>query len=208
MTKKQLLLAVGALLLGALPPNAASAQTIGFDDLVPTQFAAIPNGYHGFDWLNVYVLDTTNDPFGAVAAASMPNVGFPGNGAPSGFALASPGTFTLGSIAFIAWAPFPGVPPAGSTTVTGYNGAAQLFQMDVPLGASYATTVFNWTGIDRVTFDQHGAGWYVADDVVIGRVGGPPPGPGTTAPEPASVALLGTGLAALGAWGRRSRVHA
>jgi hypothetical protein len=200
MRKKQSL-SVAALLLGLALPSAGRAQTIDFDNLTPGfGGSAVTNGYGGLNWANIYALNTiSGNPFAPVTAASSPNVIFPGNGAPSSISVAS-GTFTLGSIDFIQWAPFLGA-LAPSTTVTGFNGATQLFQTVVPLGSSYATTVFNWSGVDLVTFDQSGAGWYVADNVVLGQVGGGPPT--TTAPEPTTVGLLAAGL--LGVAVRRAR---
>ena len=193
LSRRITLLAVLAL------PAAASAQTIDFDDILTSSYTALGT-YRGFDWSNTFAL-AAGTSFAPVAAASSPNVIFPGFGAVSGFTLASPGTFTLGSIDFVQWAPFGGA-AAPSTTVTGYTGGTQLFQQTVTLGSSYQTTVFNWAGIDQVTFDQNGAGWYVADNIVPSAI---PTGPVTSAPEPATVTLLTAGLAALGLGVRRRR---
>lgn len=186
---------LAALSLVALPAVAA-AQPITFDDLNANGYTQLTS-YHNVDWSNTFVLEagTSFDP---VAAASSPNVIFPGFGSLSGFMPTLGGTFTLGSIDFVQWAPFGGA-PAPSTTVTGYLAGAQLYQTVVPLGATYATTLFNWSGIDQVTFDQQGQGWYVADNVVLGNISV------SATPEPATLALLGGGLLALGAVRRRNR---
>jgi hypothetical protein len=188
-----------ALLAALALPAAARAQVINFEDYPTASFDVIASGYHGFNWIDMYALNTTNDPFAPVAAVSAPNVAFNGFGTPSEIDVPTPGTLTLGSIDLTQWAPFGGS-PAPSVTVTGFLGTTQLFRKLVPLGPSYATTVFNWSGIDRVTFEpapQAGGGWFVADNIVLGIVGT------TTTPEPGSVALLATGLVALGLAARR-----
>ncbi len=183
------LAAAGAL---AAAPALAPAQTIDFDDIPLAGFSAL-GPYAGMSWTNTFVLQA-GGAFAPVAAASSPNVIFPGFGSPSGFALAAPGTFTLGSIDFVQWDPFFAGTSAPSNTVRGFLLGAPVpgFERVVTLGPGYATTVFNWAGIDAVTLDQeNGAGWYVADNVVLGAVAV------TATPEPASLALVAGGLAAL-----------
>ncbi|MDF1505096.1 PEP-CTERM sorting domain-containing protein [Roseisolibacter sp. H3M3-2] len=52
-----------------------------------------------------------------------------------------------------------------------------------------------------------GAGGAGTFEAIVDGVVGPPPGPGTTVPEPATVTLLAAGLAVLGAAGRRGVLH-
>jgi hypothetical protein len=192
-TSRRLLTLVAAAAL----PAAAHAQVIDFDD-IPTPGYQQLDTYHGFTWANMFVL-RAGTSFAPVAAASSPNVIFPGFGSLSGFAPTAGGTFTLGSIDFTQWAPFGGS-PAPSTTVTGLLAGVQLFQTTVALGPSYATTVFNWTGIDQVMLDQGGAGWFAADNVVTNIESS---GPVTSTPEPATYALVAGGLVAFGIVRRR-----
>jgi hypothetical protein len=189
-----------ALLAGAAPR--ADGQTLTFDDVTVASLAGVPTGYHGFDWFNVDILNAMSNtfPFAPVTAVSPPNVIFPGGGAPSSFRLATPGTFTLGAIDFMRWAPFG--PPAPSTTVTGYLGATPLFQTTVALGPAFTTHVFNWQGIDSVSFVQAQSlgGVFVADNLVIGAVA-------STTPEPSTWAMVAGGtmvLAAGAAYRRRA----
>ncbi|MBV9880158.1 MAG: PEP-CTERM sorting domain-containing protein [Gemmatirosa sp.] len=189
-----------AMLVAAALPVAAHAQTIDFDDYVTSGYEAL-GAYAGMSWTNTFVL-RAGTSFASVAAASSPNVIFPGFGSPSGFALSAPGTFTLGSIDLVQWDPFNYGYTAPSTTVRGFLLGAPVAGdvMTVALGSTYATTVFNWAGIDAVTFTQeNGDGWYVADNVVLGNVAV------TATPEPATLALVGGGLAALGIGARRRR---
>ncbi len=154
--------------------------------------------------------------FGALGAGTVTGNGIATNG---GFIFASGGgipvpaytiTFTNALGAF--GADFTGLGtintdfpfPAGEARFTFYNGAATVGTVAQNFGPSGATAFFGVTGLaafDRVEVRTNVGDEFTTDNVVVGAAGAP----SAVVPEPATVALVGAGLAALlGAARRRA----
>ena len=189
-------------------PSRAFGQTITFDDLSDSGIGTvIANGYQGLNWSNFYVLNTslfyeeyvTNGYTNGTVSA--PNVAFNGAGAAAAF---SGSNFTFNS------ADFTGAWNNGLTiTVTGYEGGSPVDSATFVVDTIGPTLeVFDWSGIDEVSFSSaggtsagyHGVGTQFAmDNLVINTA---------TTPEPTSFFLMGSGLLAMcGILRRRSSVR-
>lgn len=204
-------------------PAIAQGQTITFDDVNTTpvppsplcQYPLLPNGYHGLNWDNFYVLKGSGyvdvnpligythclPPSGYwTGVVSSPNVAFNNGGDPAEVGVSSGNTFTFNSVYMTsAWR------DGLNVLVQGYHGATLLYHQLLVVN-TYAPTleVFNWTGVDAVWFTPSGGdpsyyigdGTYVAiDDLTVSNV----------TPEPATLLLLATGLAGIGGVIRRRR---
>jgi hypothetical protein len=197
--------------MGVLPAI-AMAQTITFDDVntsppTPTGLCPVPqlpNGYDGFSWNNFYVLDGSSTycmvpggfRFGVV---SGPNVAFNGFGDPASVSSSTP--FTLDSL-FMTAAWTNGL----NVLVQGFVGANPFYSQSFVLNTYTPTRfVFNWTGVDSVSFASSGGvdagyighGEQIAFDNMSMTV--------NVTPEPATLLLIGTGLAGIGGAVRRRR---
>jgi hypothetical protein len=196
----------------AVLPAISGAQTITFDDVntsppTPTGLCPVPqlpNGYVGFNWNNFYVLDGSSTycmvpggfRFGVV---SGPNVAFNGFGDPASVSSTAP--FSLDSVYMTAaWS------NGLNVLVQGFVGANPFYSQSLVLNTFTPTQfVFNWAGVDSVTFASSGGvdagyighGEQIAFDNMSLTV--------NVTAEPATLLLLGTGLAGIGGAIRRRR---
>jgi hypothetical protein len=194
---KTLLSALAMVSLASVP---ALSQTATFDELdgntVANQNAPIPPGYAlpGSIWSNWVSIDH-NQTFPTekqACAISLANCAYNDNGSPAAISTATPFDFNSGY--FMSWAD----QSAGVTcnfecsmtlVVTGYNGASVVgtsTNVLSPSGPHLLT--FDFSNVDRVTFSAGtNNAWFLADNLVFNENA-------SAVPEPASVALLGTGL--------------
>jgi len=187
----------------------ASAQLATFDDLAgctPDNYygVLVDNGYSGFNWSNFYVTDglaaatTHGGPGYNNGAITRPCVALNGFGAASEITSSTAFTFNGG---YFTAAYQDGL----SVMISGFSGTTQVFSQMLSLntGGPLLWNV-NWTGVDRVRFesgDGQPGSQFVFDNFRFNNT--PDPSIPTVTPEPASLLLLGTGLA--GVVARRGR---
>lgn len=195
---KKLLGVVCVVLLAAAMPAFANT-TLDFE--VGSGSLSHPiTSYGGFTWSN---MGTINGPSYCSGACGYTNgttsgsrVGFNGFGAPM--------SMTSGSAFNLVSGNFTGAWNNGlNVTVNGWLGSTLLYTTTFST-TSYSPTfhIFNFNGIDKAEFitfggtsaGYSGGGTHVAvDDLTVG----------SSVPEPATLALMGTGMSMLGYFRRR-----
>lgn len=182
--------------------SGVSAATLDFESLgTPSVSKPINDGYGDLNW----------DNFSVVTGSRFPQ--FPGNGYTNGASsgqyvgfnnFAEPASFSSGStFDFISASLTAAFNDGLELDVVGYLNGAQIYTRSITLTTEmYATILFNWTGIDMVTFNSHGGTpkfsvsgeQFAIDDLTVVKT-----------PIPAALPLLATGLLGLGYAARRRR---
>ena len=203
-----------ALTLTATPSQAA---LINFDDFDASAVPAVDslNPYQGFTWQNWFGFTTPAGGFFANGIVSGPNAAFSGfqffGGAPVPATISNGSPFSLAS-AYLGAGWLDGL----SITVQGFLGATQVATQDLILGVSGAalTNFIGFGNVDQVVFltsgvgtsDPLGCGNFNCGQFTVDNISFGPPVVARV-PEPATLALLSLGFAALGINGvRRKRV--
>jgi hypothetical protein len=192
-----------ALTLVAAP---AAASTITFDefDLAPNSTLSIASPYQGFTWSNFSAMDPGSAAVGSGyenGTVSQENVAFNFAGNPASFSAAAP--FTLNSLYMsAAWN------DQMTVRVLGRLGGVNVFSMSLLVDHTGPNLfVFNWSGIDEVLFESSGGidvpelnglgRQFAIDNLRVNEL--------AAVPEPGTVVLFGTGVAALAYRLRRRR---
>ncbi|MBI2253754.1 MAG: hypothetical protein HYU58_03960 [Proteobacteria bacterium] len=187
----------------AIFPFAATAATLDFESVgTPGAQVEVPDGYGDLNWTNFYVLD------GAERYPQYPGNGYD-NGASSGQYVAFNGFANPASLSssstfdFISASLTAAFNEGLKLDIAGYRNGAQLYATTVTLStALYATLLFNWSGIDQLTFKSYGGvpvfgvsgHQFALDDLTVVQT-----------PIPPALPLLATGLVGLGFAARRRR---
>jgi len=182
---------------------AASAATLDFESVgTPGAQVEIPDGYGDLNWNNFYVLN------GVEQYPEYPGNGY-GTGASSGVyvgfnGFADPASIVSGStFDFISASLTAAFNEGLMLDVAGYRDGVQLYFKTVTLStALYANLLFNWSGIDQLTFKSYGGTpvfgkngrQFALDDLQVVKT-----------PIPAALPFLAIGLAGLGFAARRRR---
>jgi hypothetical protein len=176
------------LALAVCAASGAEAQTVTFDDL-PGDTSFISDGYAGLNWSNFADFNASAYGYGDTGyghgTISAPVVAYNAFGAPATISAIGSDGFTLGSAYFTAaWGD-------QTTYVNGVTTGGDL------LSTSFTTTttspylaVFNWDHVASVTFSTSYA-QFAMDNLTLGHVS-------SSAPEPASWALMLGGFGAIG----------
>lgn len=178
---------------------AAHAQSIGFDDLACGNIGAavqVPAGYAGLTWngFRCYDVTTSGNP-GYFAAARTSGTNIAINRGGSGSAITSASTFNF----FAARITSSNPDLATSYLFEGWLGSTLLFSQLVASPSDRSLQTFNFVGVDRVELTRTvGAGLFAFDDINVSV-------PIGVVPEPATTALIGGGMLALGMLARRRR---
>jgi PEP-CTERM motif len=180
----------------ALFAGTAHAATITFDEfaVAPDLSAPITNGYQGFNWTNFFANDAGPNSVGTGylnGTVSEENTGINGFGSPASFS--SAGTFTLNSF-YMSAAWLDGL----TVRVVGRLNGGTVFSTSLLVDRSGPNLfVFNWSGINEVYLETSGGtpvpGLFsqttqvAIDNIRVNE---------TAVPEPGTLLLLGSGLAA------------
>jgi len=187
-------------------PSTAGATTLDFESVGQAgDEAVIPNEYGGFDWSNFLVIDGEDE---------YPE--YPGNGYVNGtvsgdFVAFNRRSQPIASITRDSTFNFIGAAFTAAwnedllVDVKGYLDGALLYSTTLTLSTQlYADLLFNWSGIDELTFfsyggfDQLGYGGgrqFVIDDLQYTNV--------VATPIPAALPLFATAMLGLGVMARR-----
>ncbi|MEP6494059.1 MAG: PEP-CTERM sorting domain-containing protein [bacterium] len=168
---------------------AGQEQVIGFEGL-STQ-AALP-GYMGFTW------STGFNEWAIATASGFSSLFRPSSGQANAvsdemsyISFSRPEFFNLNSMFLGEFLP-PGRSEFANTMIYGYRGGDLVYSMDVDYNlASMSKVDFDWTNVDKVSIAAV-KGRVLVDDISV-----------TSTPEPATVALVGTGLLGLFLFRRR-----
>ena len=178
----------------ALASPLRAQTTLGFEGLTGS---AVPQGYGGFSWLggagaiSWQLAYPSSGPYDRPSSGVM-NVWSDG-GTRLDMLFASASLFDFNSVYLSDLNGACDNNPGGSAdqTVRGFLGGVQLYSSTVSISCSTMQQfTFNYLGIDQVTFDQRPYNLLV-DDITINSPNAVP------VPEPASLALLATGLVGL-----------
>lgn len=208
--------AFAAIVASAMLPTVGRAQTITFEDLAPVRSEFVSLGitttYHGFHWGST--LYGTGNPSGtgwAVASVANPAVApapTPVSGTAYGWNFNGPQSLFIDFLAptyvqgaSFAWlgTGFPG--NSSSMQLFGYDGLGnQLFSSSVlTLSGSFQYLAADFAGVQALEMrGDNNPSWFSVDDIILGV-------PAAVVPEPASLALLATGLLGTGLVARRRR---
>jgi len=184
----------------------ACVITIGFDDLtldqpwngVSNAWTDVPANYHGLVWTGWEAMSRT--AYNAVYSQNDTGLPSDPNFAYSGHDTATltigGGQFYLEGISLSSWGGNLAAPGATtSVTIEGWLNGQLVEVSHQTIGLGWSNVPFpNHQLVDRVEFLPEGpnAGYFRADNVKV-----------SSTPEPASIALLAIGLAALGAKKRK-----
>ncbi len=185
--------------LALLAASAADAAVIGFEDAGVASGDALPNGYAGFDWSGMNVVDPVGEGLAGGWANGVSGRWIAYNDMAGTATLSRAAGFNLTSAAFVgAWR------NGLRITATGFVDDVATFSQVFTVNSGAASTVaFNWNGLSSVSFASAG-GTDVFD--VSGEQFGLDSLDVSAVPEPAGWALMlaGFGLAAAGLRRRRT----
>jgi hypothetical protein len=201
---------VTALALSIGAASGAQAGTLTFDDL-PGNGSPIPNGYGGFNWTNMWVLngDTySGNPSGYQnGVVSHSNVAFNAFGSPASLIVSSNNAFTFNST-YLTAAWNDGL----HVEVQGYNGATLLYDTTVTVDTSGPTLeTFDYQNITQLVFTSSGGvnhGYvgsgehFAMDNFTYNQ------SVQAAVPVPPTVTMLGMGIVSLFGYGWRKRKQA